>query len=69
MNDNRLLDILTREGVSNIWRQPLGKAPPEQITRFESGRIFSFDWSADGREIAFSRGEEVSDAVLLSELQ
>jgi serine/threonine protein kinase/Tol biopolymer transport system component len=61
--------IVTRDGVSNIWRQPLGRAEPTQITRFESGRIFSFAWSPDGKEIAFSRGEEVSDAVLLSDMR
>jgi Tol biopolymer transport system component len=61
--------IATRDGVSNIWRQPLGNEPPKQITRFESGRIFSFDWSPDGKQIAFSRGEEISDAVLLSDLR
>ncbi len=61
--------VVTRDGVSNIWRNPLGEAPPEQITRFESGRVFSFDWSPDGKRIAFSRGEEVSDAVLLSDVR
>jgi TolB protein len=58
--------IVTRDGVSNIWRQPLGEAPAQQITDFNSGRIFSFDWSPDGKQLAFSRGETVGDAVLLS---
>jgi serine/threonine protein kinase/Tol biopolymer transport system component len=61
--------VVTRDGVSNIWRQPLGNAPAEQITHFTSGRIFSFDWSPDGRQIAFSRGEAIGDAVLLSDLR
>ncbi len=61
--------VQTQDGVSNIWRQPLGGGPPEQVTNFESGRIFSFDWSPDGKQIAYSRGEAIGDAVLLSDLR
>ena len=57
---------LTRSGVSNIWRQKLGGGPPKQITNFESGLIFDFDWSRDGRQLALTRGSESSDVVLIS---
>jgi Tol biopolymer transport system component len=57
---------LTRSGVSNIWRQKLGGGPPKQITNFESGLIFDFDWSRDGRQLALSRGRESSDVILIS---
>src|SRR5204863_1285609 len=59
--------VLTRNGVSNIWRQKLsGAGPPKQITNFESGQIFDFDWSRDGRQLAVTRGSENSDVVLIS---
>jgi Tol biopolymer transport system component len=59
--------VLTRNGVSNIWRQKLsGAVPPKQITNFESGQIFDFDWSRDGRQLAVTRGSENSDVVLIS---
>jgi Tol biopolymer transport system component len=57
---------LTRNGVSNIWRQKLGGGAPKQITNFESGLIFDFDWSHDGRQLALTRGTESSDVVLIS---
>jgi Tol biopolymer transport system component len=44
--------VLTRNGVSNIWQQKLTGGPPKQITNFESGQIFDFDWSRDGRQLA-----------------
>jgi Tol biopolymer transport system component/DNA-binding winged helix-turn-helix (wHTH) protein len=57
---------LTRSGVTNIWRQKLGGGPPKQITNFESGLIFDFAWSHDGRQLAMIRGSESSDVVLIS---
>jgi Tol biopolymer transport system component len=58
--------VLTRNGVSNVWRQKLSGGPPKQITNFESGQIFDFDWSRDGRQLAVTRGSESSDVVLIS---
>ncbi len=49
--DDKAFDIvLTRNGVSNIYRLPLG-APLDKlkpITDFKEGRIYSFAWSWDG---------------------
>ncbi|MGD0008590.1 MAG: protein kinase [Terriglobia bacterium] len=58
--------VLTREGVSNIWQQKLAGGPPIQITNFKSGRIFDFDWSRDGKQLALTRGSENSDVILIS---
>ncbi len=46
-----VLYIGTRDGVSNIWSRPLDGGKSKQITDFKSDRIFSFDWSADGKEL------------------
>lgn len=56
-----------REGVSNIWSQPLDGSAPEQLTDFNSERIFWFDWSPDGQEIACARGTRISDVVLIGD--
>lgn len=55
-----------REGVGNIWALPIRGGPPKQLTDFKSDAIFWFDWSRDGRNLALSRGTEVSDVVLIS---
>jgi Tol biopolymer transport system component len=59
----------TREGVSNLWLQPLNGDPPRQLTRFTSDRIWKFDISADGRTIACSRGDNLSDVVMMTGFQ
>ena len=56
---------LTRSGVTNIWRQKLSGGPPKQITNFESGQIFDFAWSHDGRQLALTRGSESSDVIMI----
>jgi eukaryotic-like serine/threonine-protein kinase len=58
--------VLTRNGVSNIWRQNLAGGTPKQITNFESGQIFDFDWSRDGKQLALTRGNESSDVILIT---
>jgi len=61
--------VLNRNGVSNIWRWRLSGGPPKQITNFESGQIFNFAWSYDGRQLALTRGSESSDVVLISKFR
>lgn len=56
----------THQGVSNIWAQALDGGAPTKLTDFKSDRIFSFDWSRDGKQLALSRGSANSDAVMVS---
>jgi Tol biopolymer transport system component/DNA-binding winged helix-turn-helix (wHTH) protein len=60
--------LLTRGDVTNIWEQLLSGGPPHQLTKYTSGRIFDFNWSADGKQLLLSRGEVTSDVVLLSNI-
>jgi Tol biopolymer transport system component len=61
--------MLTEKEASNVWEQPLNGNPPRQLTRFDSGRIFDFHWSRDGKRLLMCRGEVSSDVVLLSDLR
>jgi hypothetical protein len=58
--------VVTRNGMSNIWRQPLAGGPPLQITNLSLGRIFSFAWSPDGRWLSIGAGAQRADVVLMS---
>jgi Tol biopolymer transport system component len=60
--------ILTKNGASNIWEQPLEGGKPRQLTNFSFGRIFEFSWSKDGKHLLLCRGEVTTDVVLLSHL-
>jgi Tol biopolymer transport system component len=55
-----------RDGVSNIWMQPLSGEPPKKLTAFTSGQIFRFDWSRDGQMLAVDHGIVINDVVLIS---
>jgi serine/threonine protein kinase len=57
--------IMNKDGVSNIWIQPLDGGPAKQITNFQSNQIFWFEWSPDGRQLGVSRGAITSDVVMI----
>ncbi|HKP88029.1 MAG TPA: protein kinase [Blastocatellia bacterium] len=61
--------INDQNGVSNIWMQPLAGGAPKQLTDFKSDRIYHFDWSRDGKQLAVSRGITTSDVVLISNVR
>jgi Tol biopolymer transport system component len=64
--DGKALDYVeTVDGVGNLWRQPLSGGPPEQLTTFESDRLFEFAWSRK-KQVVFARGDVSSDIVLIS---
>jgi serine/threonine protein kinase len=70
MPDGRGLSfIVSRAGVSNLWVQPIDGSPPKQLTDFKTDRIFSFDWSPDGKWLAMARGPEQRDAVLMTDFK
>ena len=58
--------LLIRKGATNVWEQLLSGGDPHPVTDFQSGRIFSFAWSRDGKQLYLARGGNVSDVVLIS---
>jgi Tol biopolymer transport system component len=59
--------ISNREGVSNIWLQPVDGSPAKQLTSFTSEQIFWFDWSLDRKQLALTRGVVSGDVVMISD--
>jgi Tol biopolymer transport system component/DNA-binding winged helix-turn-helix (wHTH) protein len=65
--DGRALSFIdNRDGVSNVWLQPLDGSPPKQLTNFTSETIFRFAWSPDGKMFVAERGTEIGDIVLIN---
>ncbi len=64
---NALFYIGNRNGVSNIFRQPIEGGEPTQMTHFTSEQIYGIAVSRDGKQIALSRGFESNDVMLLSD--
>lgn len=68
--DGRALAYINTRGiVSNLWLQPIDGSPPRQLTDFKTDRIFSFDISRDGKQLALSRGIIDSDVVLIKDFR
>jgi Tol biopolymer transport system component len=68
--DSRALQyLLVQDEVSNIWEQSVAGGNPRQLTRFSSGQIFDFTWSADHGQLLITRGSVSSDIVLLKGLR
>jgi Tol biopolymer transport system component len=51
----------------NIWAQPTNGSPPHQVTHLQGMDLFTFDWSPDGKQLAFSRGVHASDVMLVED--
>jgi len=60
--------VVTQNGVSNLWEQPLSGGKPKQFTQFTSGQILDFNWTLDHTRLLLTRGSENRDAVLLHDL-
>jgi eukaryotic-like serine/threonine-protein kinase len=66
-NMNAVSYLISENGGSNLWLQPLDGSPGRQITHLSSEQISSYAWSPDGKSIALTRREDVADVVLLKE--
>jgi Tol biopolymer transport system component len=63
-----VLFLQKRNGISNIWSQPIDGGAPKQLTFFKSDLTFAFAFSKDGKSLALSRGTVSNDVVLIADL-
>ena len=59
--------IVSDKGVSNIWIQPIDGSSPKQLTNFTNGSIYHFAYSLDGSRLFLARGNQIRDAILISD--
>jgi len=57
--------VAARNGVFNIWMQPLGGGEANQLTDLKAEGKLQFDWSRDGKQLVFSRRVWTFDLVLM----
>jgi len=55
-----------RDGVGNLWAQPIAGGAPVKLTHFTENGISFFAWSRDGKQIAIARTTSTDDAVLIT---
>ena len=56
------------KAADNLWLQPLAGGSGHQITNYTSLRIYSYQWSPDGKRLALVRGDTPSDLVLIQDV-
>lgn len=66
-----LLYVVNKEDTSSLWAQQVGapgapSTPSKQVMLLGKGRIWGFALSPDGKQILYSRGQPVTDAILIS---
>jgi serine/threonine protein kinase/WD40 repeat protein len=59
----------TRENADNIWSTPIDGGTARQLTNFNTGLIFAFQGSRDGKQLLISRGSQIDDVILLRDSQ
>jgi DNA-binding winged helix-turn-helix (wHTH) protein/Tol biopolymer transport system component len=65
-NGKALQYLLTKNGASNLWEQPLEGGDPKQLTNFADGEIFGVKWSLDRKQLLLTRGRTINDVVLMT---
>jgi len=55
--------------VSNLWKQRLAGGPPSQLTDFKTEMIFNYTFSRDGQHLILSRGQTLSNVVLIKDFK
>ena len=58
---------IVRNGVGNLWLQPLDGSTGHQITNFKSEFLSAFRWSPDGKNLGVITRRVDADVVLLRE--
>jgi TolB protein len=67
--DGRALAYIREEkGVGNVYVQPVDGSARFPLTRFTEKRMHNFSWSLDGKNIAFTRGTNTWDVVLIENM-
>jgi TolB protein len=56
-------------GVSNLWLQPIDGSTGRILSDFKGERIYRLAISVDGKRIAFERGNDVTDVVLITNFE
>jgi Tol biopolymer transport system component/DNA-binding winged helix-turn-helix (wHTH) protein len=55
--------------VTNLWKQPLAGGPPSQLTDFKTEIIFNYAFSRATQRLILSRGQTLSNVVLIRDFK
>ncbi|MBC7901066.1 MAG: PD40 domain-containing protein [Saprospiraceae bacterium] len=58
-----------RDWNNGIWVQKTDESQPARLENLPAEKLYSYGWSRDGKRFAFTRGTEIRDVVLVSDLK
>jgi Tol biopolymer transport system component len=61
-----IIFVRIEEDRAKLMRQELDKQEPKQLSKTV---IFNFAWSKDGKKLVLSQGQQLKDAVLITEFE
>jgi Tol biopolymer transport system component len=59
--------VTYRDWANGIWRQNTDGGAPERLKGLPEEKLYTYGWSRDGKQFAFTRGTEIRDVVLIAE--
>jgi serine/threonine protein kinase len=62
-----ILYLDSKDGVTNVFSKSIDGAIAKQLTNFNADKIFNFDWSRDGKQMACARGVVTTDVILIKD--
>jgi Tol biopolymer transport system component/DNA-binding winged helix-turn-helix (wHTH) protein len=61
--------VTYRDWGAGLWRQPIDGGAPQSVAGLPAEKIYPYSWSRDGKSLAFTRGVEIRDAILIKDSQ
>ena len=61
--------VTYRDTSYGYWQQPIDGGEPRRLDGLPRERLYNFSWSRDGKWLAFVRGQEIRDVVLLRRVE
>ena len=61
--------VTYRDWTNGIWSQSIDGGEPKRLAGLPAEKLYHYEWSPDGKHLAFTRGREVRDVVLISDFR
>lgn len=61
--------ITYRDWANGIWQQSLDGGEPQRLAGLPEEKLMTYGWSRDGKQLAFTRGKDSLDAVLITDFR
>ena len=59
------LAVTFRDNIQGYWIQPIAGGEPQRLEGLPQEKLYNFSWSRDGKWLAYVRGQEIRDVILI----